>query len=255
MTLPSGPAAETFSVDAFLGGKVTLVQPAKGHRAGLDAALLQALVPAGARGRAADLGAGVGSVAFAVAARSTGVSVVGIERDPLLVACGADALRRAENAVFAARAELIAGDVLDRALLPGQTFDLVLMNPPFNSEVAGTTSPDQRKRAAHAASGDLLPAWVARAGELLRPRGTLALILRSEQLPDLLGALVGRFGDCHVRPVHPAAGRPATRILATARLGVRTPLAILPALILHQPDGNWTEAADAVLRGRAELAG
>ena len=34
------------SVDAFLGGLLTLVQPRKGHRAGLDAALLQAIVPA-----------------------------------------------------------------------------------------------------------------------------------------------------------------------------------------------------------------
>ena len=46
----AGEPAPNRAVDAFLGGRLRLVQPSKGHRAGLDAALLQALVPAGNRG-------------------------------------------------------------------------------------------------------------------------------------------------------------------------------------------------------------
>ena len=91
------------SVDAFLGGRITLLQPLKGHRAGLDAALLQALVPADACGRAVDLGTGAGTVAFCIAARAPHLSVIGVERERELAACARAALERPENAGFGGR--------------------------------------------------------------------------------------------------------------------------------------------------------
>src|SRR5690606_33425109 len=67
------------SVDAFLGGLVTVIQTREGHRAGLDAALLQALVPTDAAGFAVDFGTGVGTVAFCIAARAAELDVVGLD--------------------------------------------------------------------------------------------------------------------------------------------------------------------------------
>jgi len=93
MTAASATTKQEQTVDAFLGGLVTLVQPRKGHRAGLEAALLQALVPSDAAGLAIDLGAGVGTVAFSVAARVSTLSVVGVELDADLVALGLQASR------------------------------------------------------------------------------------------------------------------------------------------------------------------
>ena len=40
-TAPAGPLADV-SDDAFLGGKLQLLQPVKGYRAGMDAVLLAA---------------------------------------------------------------------------------------------------------------------------------------------------------------------------------------------------------------------
>ena len=144
----SGEEAQT--TDAFLGGLVTLVQLARGHRAGLDAALLQALVPATQTGHAVDLGTGVGTVALCVAARAPSLVVTGIERDASLIAMGREALRLIENAEFAPRITLIEADAgdpaeIDRHIGSGQA-DWVLMNPPFDDLERAPPSPVAKRR-------------------------------------------------------------------------------------------------------------
>jgi tRNA1(Val) A37 N6-methylase TrmN6 len=256
--VPSVTSART--ADRFLGGHVLLVQPATGHRAGLDAALLQALVPATAAGAAIDLGAGVGTVGFSLAARAPGLVVTGIERDADLVACGRDALARPENAAFAARARLEAGDAADpgqvrtAAALGRSGADWVLANPPFDRGDRVRRSPDARRDAAYVGPDGLLAAWTAAAAALLKPGGTYALIHRPEALDEILAALSGGFGAISLRPVHPRHGAPATRLLVTARKARATPLRVLPGLVLHRDDGAWTAETDAILRGAGELA-
>ena len=64
--LESGPIADGFTVDRWLGGRLALVQPQGGHRVGTDAALLAAAAGT-PEGRIADVGAGVGAVGLALA--------------------------------------------------------------------------------------------------------------------------------------------------------------------------------------------
>ena len=61
--------AASLSEDDFLGGKLRLKQPKRGHRAGHDAVLLAAATPAKPGERVVDLGAGVGVAGLAVASR------------------------------------------------------------------------------------------------------------------------------------------------------------------------------------------
>ena len=49
------------TTDGFLGGRLSLRQPTKGHRAGTDAVLLAAAAPADFSGLALDVGAGIGT--------------------------------------------------------------------------------------------------------------------------------------------------------------------------------------------------
>ncbi len=58
--------------DAFLGGRLMLHQPKKGHRAGHDAILLAAFCRAQAGESAADFGAGIGAAGLALACRVDG---------------------------------------------------------------------------------------------------------------------------------------------------------------------------------------
>lgn len=71
--------------DALLGGRVRLRQLRRGHRVGTDAVLLAAAVEPQTGEVVADIGAGTGAVGLMIAARAIGVSVVFVERDPVLL--------------------------------------------------------------------------------------------------------------------------------------------------------------------------
>ena len=247
------------SVELFLGGKVTLVQPRSGHRAGLDAALLQALLPADAAGHAVELGSGTGAVSFCIATRAPGLRVSGVEISAELVACAREALRHPGNAGFAARVRLVETDVTSRrttreaAGLAEGSADWVAMNPPFDVEGSVRPSPDPARRFAHVAGPEALAEWCRSAAGLLRPGGQLAVIHRAAALPALLGALEDRFGDCRIKPVHPSRDAPASRVLVLARRGSRAGMRLMPGLVLHENGGSWAAEADAILRGERQV--
>ncbi len=256
MSAEGEPAA---TEDDFLGGAVRLLQAARGHRAGLDAALLQALVPSDAAGMAIELGAGAGAAAFSVAARAPALSVVAVERDEGLVALARRALQLPQNGFFASRVTVVGADVTARRPerehvgLDDSSADFVLMNPPFALEGTVRASPVERRRSAHVAAAGELEAWIRTASGLLKPRGRLLVIHRAEALPDLLAALRRGYGAVAVTPVHPRPEACATRVLIAATRASGKPLRLCPALVLHNPDGSWTAEADAVLRGRSAI--
>ena len=94
--------------DHVLGGKVAIRQPAKGYRAGLDAALLAAACDAGPGQRVIEPGCGVGAVMLAAATRRPGAAFVGLEREPAALALAHQniALNGLEG-----RVQALAGDV------------------------------------------------------------------------------------------------------------------------------------------------
>lgn len=240
--------------DSLLGGKVSLIQPAKGHRAGTDAVLLAASAPVAPGDRVVDAGAATGAVGLMVAARERGARIVFVERDPDL----AELCRRncTANGIVG---EVAAVDLLDRAsreaagLVPDSA-DVVLTNPPFLEEGQARLSPDGRRAAAHALPAGGLQAWIKACTGLLKPKGRLVLIHRADRLADCLGYLSKGMGDLRLRFVHPAADRPAIRFLLTGTKGSRAPVAVLPPVILNGPDGRFTPQAEALHRGEATLS-
>lgn len=65
-----------FTDDLFLGGRLRLRQPRRGHRAGHDAMLLAAATEARPGQRVADLGTGVGAAGLALARRVGGLDLM-----------------------------------------------------------------------------------------------------------------------------------------------------------------------------------
>lgn len=261
MTTPATQAApdDAPTQDAFHRGRFVLVQPRRGHRAGLDAMLLAAAVPGGFSGRLADLGAGVGAAGLAVAARCPGAEVLLVEREAEMVAHARLTLAHAANAAFRGRVGLLAADVTlagaarRAAGLADNAFDFAVMNPPFN-ERADRASPDALRRAAHVMESGVFESWLRTAGAILKPRGTAALIARPQSLDEILAALRGRFGGAALLPVHPRADEPAIRIVVRAVRGSRAALALHPPLVLHDGDGSgFSVRAEAAINGLAAL--
>ena len=95
--------------------------------------------------------------------------------------------------------------------------------------------------------------WVRFALAMVRGKGTVTFIHRADRVDALLGQLAGRAGEVAVFPLWPAAGRPASRVLVRATKQVQAPARLLPGLVLHEADGRFSEAAEAILRGGAAL--
>ena len=70
----------------------------------------------------------------------------------------------------------------------------------------------------------------------------------------MIALLAPRFGGMEIFPLWPKAAHPAKRVIVRARLGIKTPAIMLSGLTLHNHDGSYTEAANAVLRDGMGMA-
>jgi len=236
--------------DSILGGRASLRQPAKGYRAGLDAALLAAACDTGSNGRVIEPGCGVGAVMLAAAVRRPGVRFLGLERDPKAAAL---AVHNVAANGLADRVEVVVGEIGRRGPAPGAPFDAALCNPPFFDDPGQLWGPHPAKAGAWMAD-DGLAAWVRFLTRSVREGGTVTLIHRADRLADLLALLAPKAGGVQVRPIHPFPEAPAGRVLVRAVKTGKAPLRLLPALVLHERGGaKHTPEAEAILRGEADL--
>ncbi|WP_309665959.1 methyltransferase [Tabrizicola sp.] len=240
------------SDDKFLCGKLRLYQPLKGYRAATDPVLLAAACPATPGQSVLDLGCGAGAAALCLGLRVPGLHLSGLELQPDY----ADLARR--NATRNGIAlTVVEGDIAHVPASLRQGFDHVIANPPYYP-VGGTPSP-VKSRATAMQTGTPLAAWVDAASRRLNPGGWLTLICGADSLPQVLAAMGSKLGSASVLPLAPRAGKPAPRILLTARKGGRAAFRLLAPFVIHAGpahDGDresYTPAANAVLRDGADL--
>ena len=234
------------SEDAILDGRVKLLQPRDGFRAALDPVLLAAFIPARAGEAVLELGCGSGAAFLCLNARVPGLAITAVDREAALV----DLAQR--NAGL----NLLPADIqqADARELPQLApVHHAFANPPYWA--GGTPSPVAgRRQAAHEDAP--LADWVRAMARPLRPKGTLSLVLPAARFAEAAAAL-REYGCGAIRllPLWPRAGVPARRILIQGRRGALGPDEVLPGLILHEADGRYTAAAEAVLRDAAALTG
>jgi len=244
------------STDEFLGGRISVVQPRRGHRAGSDAVFLAASVPARAGQSVLDIGAGAGVAGLCLLERIGGLKVTAVEIDTRLVGLAAE--NAAKNG-FAQNFQAIEADVtspgkaLREAGLSREGYHQLIANPPFYLESKVRAAPDSNRAAAHIMRAGGLAAWVRFFAAMAAPNGLLTLIHRPDCLGELLGLLDGRFGDIAIFPLFPKEGEAAKRMIVQAKKGSRAGISLLPGLVLHEAGGRYTPVAEAVLRGGAAL--
>jgi tRNA1(Val) A37 N6-methylase TrmN6 len=237
--------------DAFLGGRLQVLQPRSGYRAGIDGVLLAATVEAAPGAQVLDVGAGVGIVGLCVASRLPHVRITMVEREAGLA--GLTERNVARNG-FGGRARVILADVMQpladcpELAAVAESFDHVLANPPFFVEGRGTAAPDPVKASANAMPEGGLLRWVRFMAAMTRAGGRIGLVHRAETLAEVLSALGGRFGGAVITPLHPRAGEPAARVLVHAVKGSRAPLQLRSGLVLHGPGNEFLPEIAAVLR-------
>jgi len=215
--------------DAFLGGRLTLEQPAKGYRAGVDPVLLAASVPARTGQSILELGCGTGAALLCLAERVAGLDLHAVEIQQRY----AD-LARANATANGIDANITTADLRQMpANLTALTFDHVIANPPYFDRTKGNASPIPDRDTAFAGDTDLTD-WVDAATRRLAPKGWLTLIHKADRLPDILRAMDTRLGSIAVVPLTGRAGRDADRVLLRARKGGRAPFKLHAPFHLHE---------------------
>ncbi len=195
-TAPGMSGRGDITEDAFLGGRLRLRQPRKGHRAGHDAILLAAATDASAGERVVEFGAGVGAAGLALATRIGGLDLTLVEIDEGLAALAREnaalngiACRRRRARRGGEGGGLCRARVLRRTGRPRADESAVQRCRPA-SAVARSRRAARRMRRVHRRS----MRWVHAARRLLKPGGTLTLIWRADGAGEVLAALGRGFG-------------------------------------------------------------
>ena len=241
--------------DTFLGGRLSLVQRPSGHRAGTDAILLAAAAGIRDGDRFIDIGAGVGTVGLAMALCCAGATGILLEAD---AATATLARKNCTRNGLDGRVRVVEADLFDKSLprpadLAFESASLVVSNPPFYRSGEVRASPDADRSSAHVLASRTHGDWARAMLALLAPKGRFVIIHRPDALPALLEGCAGRLGALVVRPIQARPGGDAVRILLGGKKGSRAPLRIAPAFVLHEADGSFTPAAEAVHRGESIL--
>lgn len=205
------------SEDRFLDGRVLVVQPATGYRAGMDAVLLAASLEASPGETLAEAGCGAGAVLLCAASRLGGATFAGFDR------LGEHLALMERSACANGFGERVIGELIDIANRPGElenAFDQSFANPPFFRPEA-VRAPAEGRRHAYLAETPLV-AWVKFLHHITKPGGKITIIHRAAELAKLLALLDPRCGEIEILPVRPYPGAVAKRVLVRARKGLRS---------------------------------
>jgi tRNA1(Val) A37 N6-methylase TrmN6 len=253
---PMGTTSLETTLDYFLGDRLTIRQPVKGYRAGIDAVLLAACARSG-EGPILDVGSGVGTVGLCAASRCPDVSVVLVEHQPELAAL---AQSNIEGNGLQNRVSVVEADI-GEPLPPGtarilrpDSFAHVLANPPYHDDGNGTPAASVFKALSHSMTAEQLETWSRFMARMTAPGGRVTMIHKAEALPRILKSFENRFGALTILPIHPRDGAPAIRVIVDGIKGSRAPLVIKPGLILHSDGNAFRPDVDAILRDGAGLS-
>ena len=216
-----GGAAE-LTDDKFLGGRLRVLQPKAGYRAGIDAVMLAAAVPAKSGERIFEAGIGFAAAALCLAARVPGVTVVGVEIDEMTAKLAVENARRNgfSGRIRVERADVTApGKALRQAGLSPAGFDRAFANPPFHA-AGRVRAPSNRARARARLRGpDEMDAWARILVTAVKPGGTVSLILPAASIGEVFALFARRLGGTKVFPLYPRHQGLARGTAAAARTG------------------------------------
>ncbi len=247
-------APEDLTRDAMLGGRVQLLQPREGYRAGTDPVLLAASVPARPGDTVLELGCGAGPGLCCLGARVPDLTLAGIEIQPQYAA-----LARRNLDANGLSGTIWGGDLgAPPPEMRAQSFSHVLANPPY-FEPGRRIAAQGADREIALAGQTPLSDWVATAARRLKPRGTATFIQRTERLPELLTAMQAHLGSLELLPLLPRQGRAPRLVLLRGRKEGRAPFRFCPGVVIHagdqheEPGNRYTPRFEAIMMRGAPL--
>ncbi len=229
--------------NSLMGGALRLVQPdgKSGLRVNVDTILLAGFARPKAGERVLEMGCAHGAISLILAKRASllprGFEVTGVDIQPELIE-----LARANAASNGLDAEFLAADIREyKKIAPPQSFDRIVVNPPYDEARSSRPSPDAGRAAALHGSCCTLEDIIKAARYLLKNRGRLDMVLRADRTGALF-SLLDRYGTPPkiMRCVHPAPGGRASVVLIEAMRSARHSLIMESPLFIRDSGGKET---------------
>ena len=241
--------AET--VDGILDGRLKIIQKEKGYRFSIDAYLLAHFVYMNKNDRVLDMGTGSGVIPIIVAHRYSCDKVVGIDIQEEMV----DMARRsvALNGL-GNKVDMISGDVRKiEARFDDQSFDVVIINPPYRKFGSGKINPDYQKSVARHEITGCLSDYLMASRYVLKKSGRVYMIYPASRLVELMFQMrLASIEPKRLQMVHSNDRSHGVFILVEGIKGRKEEIAVLPPLFIHGENGAYSEAMNLLFR---ELSG
>lgn len=223
---------EELTTDLLRDYSLQVLQPRRGYRFSLDPLLLCDFAPDGS-GALLDLGTGCGIIPLVMARRSAYVQLVGVEVQQLMASIAAS---NVEANHLAGRITIIHGDILELPVdCKGDSFDLVMGNPPYRRSGSGRISPAPGRDIARHESSATLADFLAIAKKMVKPGGSICLIYHPERLAELLHlALELKLAPVRLQMVHGDVALPARMFMIELIKGKKPALEVLPPLMVSE---------------------
>ncbi len=229
-----------FTRDAILYGELMLWQPEKGPRVSVDSVLLTAFSQVRPGERVLELGSAHGAVALLLARRfPESGSVEGLEIQPELVEV---ARKNARENGLEGRVAFRRGDLRQvRNIYPPQSFQVVVMNPPYDEPGKSRPSPHDAEATARHGLHCSLQDVVQAARYLIANRGRLFMVFRANRTAELCRILEeSAIEPKRIRPVHPSPEKDASVVLVEGVRAGGVGVTIQPPLFIHDKNGDYT---------------
>jgi tRNA1Val (adenine37-N6)-methyltransferase len=227
-------------IDALQTGGLKMIQAEDGYRFSLDPFLLANFSLIHKHDRVVDLGTASGILPLLIAGTTEAATVVGIELQESLYE---RAVRNVALNGLSGKIDIRLMDVRDVVKSSDfnvESFDVVVMNPPYRTPSTGRLSVgDERAACRHELNGGIAD-FLKAAKWLLRHSGSVNIVFLVERLPELLGGM----SECGLEPkrlrmVHSDRTRSAHLVLVEGRKGSRPGLEVLSPLYIYE-DGEYT---------------
>jgi tRNA1Val (adenine37-N6)-methyltransferase len=221
------------TVDRLRGFDLQFPQARQGYRFSLDPLLLCAFAEIGESARVVDLGTGSGIIPQLLAKKGKGREWLGVEVQPAMV-------ERARRSVslngLQERVRIELGDV--RHLMvgwQGQSFDVVVTNPPYRPPKRGRVSPGAERGLARFELAGGLTEFLCAAAFLLKNGGRFYIVHLAERLAELLDEMRGhRLEPKRLRLVHSRPGEAAQLALVEGRKDGRPGMVVEAPLVVYR---------------------
>ena len=227
--------------DSIFNGAIKLYQPKQGYRIAIDPIVLASVVNIKKGQTVLDVGCGVGTISLILKYLDKSQLITSIDIDPIMT----DLCKR--NAKLNKLNLDVINHGVDADFLKNRCFDCVVTNPPFYDPDSFRSS--EKKFTANFETINI-KSWISFCAKRLNNSGFLYIIHIPEKLGAILAALGDLVGKIEIIPIYSHANQTAKRIIIRCKKGSKEQLKILPGIISHQKNNEYTEFLRSILNGK-----